>query len=374
MFKKYFLLNVIILFTLASLFSCAKQSSDDVVSNVQYEGGAGVPSASEVQAFKSKVVETYKDDVESYAWGESYVMMSLMEMYKATQDTWFLDKLIEHADAVFANRDDVLGQIDEYRNKTMPGWGTTNYSDEKNYVWLLHTGMITYPIATFVRIVTEDTTLHQIYKAKADVYLELICESVDVHADQWTGDWYRGDYSELVGNSESDDLPCNHVHAFGRTLIELVRVTGRADYLECATKLAENFVLTLGKNEAYTWSYWNQTQEIAHIDDISHGSMSVDFVCLAYRNNICFSEEVMLCFAKTFNLNVVESQDVLYWRVNSTGQSKKPYRQGGRWLDLAAFDTAVYDQILYLKTAYDEKILDPSGESLLVEARLLKWK
>ena len=158
MFKKYFLLNVIILFTLASLFSCAKQSSDDVVSNVQYEGGAGVPSASEVQAFKSKVVETYKDDVESYAWGESYVMMSLMEMYKATQDTWFLDKLIEHADAVFANRDDVLGQIDEYRNKTMPGWGTTNYSDEKNYVWLLHTGMITYPIATFVRIVTEDTT------------------------------------------------------------------------------------------------------------------------------------------------------------------------------------------------------------------------
>ncbi len=57
----------------------------------------------------------------TYAWGESYVMTSFVVMYRNTGDRKYLDRLIEHADGVLANRDRVLGRKD-YLGRSLPAW------------------------------------------------------------------------------------------------------------------------------------------------------------------------------------------------------------------------------------------------------------
>ena len=64
---------------------------------------------------------THADDGE-YAWGESYVMMGLITMYRVTGEHRYLDRFIEHADVVLSKRDSILGRKD-YRGRSLPGWG-----------------------------------------------------------------------------------------------------------------------------------------------------------------------------------------------------------------------------------------------------------
>jgi hypothetical protein len=55
------------------------------------------------------------------AWGESYILRSYLDVYGATQDTHWLDKLVTHADTILAHADDIDG--DGYL-----GWSTSRYS------------------------------------------------------------------------------------------------------------------------------------------------------------------------------------------------------------------------------------------------------
>jgi hypothetical protein len=64
----------------------------------------------------------YKTGLGDYlAWGESYIMMSYVEMYRATKDTHYLDKLADHADCVLASRDDSRGFRD-YSGRSRAAW------------------------------------------------------------------------------------------------------------------------------------------------------------------------------------------------------------------------------------------------------------
>jgi len=55
------------------------------------------------------------------AWGESYIMLSYVQMYRATGDTYYLDKLVDHAEHVLAQRDDRRGFRD-YSDRSRPAW------------------------------------------------------------------------------------------------------------------------------------------------------------------------------------------------------------------------------------------------------------
>jgi hypothetical protein len=55
------------------------------------------------------------------AWGESYIMRSYLDVYQATQDSSWLDKLVTHADTVIANADDIDGD-------GFLGWSTAKYT------------------------------------------------------------------------------------------------------------------------------------------------------------------------------------------------------------------------------------------------------
>jgi hypothetical protein len=55
------------------------------------------------------------------AWGESYIMLAYVDMYRATKDTSYLDKLVDHADSVLRQRDDVRG-FKDYSGRSRPAW------------------------------------------------------------------------------------------------------------------------------------------------------------------------------------------------------------------------------------------------------------
>ena len=74
-------------------------------------------------------------------------------MYEGTGDPRYLRRVKEHFDAILANRDDRHNVKDQVRNKVMPLWSTTRYSRPKRYSWIVHAGMITFPIARWVYLV-----------------------------------------------------------------------------------------------------------------------------------------------------------------------------------------------------------------------------
>ncbi len=102
------------------------------------------------------------------AWGESYILMGLVSAYEATGDTLFLNRLCAHADSIFAIRDDVRGIRDEYRERTMPAWSSSRYSEGRQFAWIVHAGMVSFPLARFAYLARRDTAIAAPFGARAD--------------------------------------------------------------------------------------------------------------------------------------------------------------------------------------------------------------
>ena len=62
----------------------------------------------------------------SLAWGESYILDSLLDMYEVTKKTIYLQKFSEHADAVISQGNDNANRPD-YRGLLLPGWSASSY-------------------------------------------------------------------------------------------------------------------------------------------------------------------------------------------------------------------------------------------------------
>lgn len=65
-------------------------------------------------------------------WGESYIMMSYLSMYRGTGDIDYLKRFIKHAEIVIAQRDDKK-QRPDFRNQIRPTWLTKDNEDGKPY-------------------------------------------------------------------------------------------------------------------------------------------------------------------------------------------------------------------------------------------------
>ncbi|MGC9358502.1 MAG: hypothetical protein ACP5GX_11565, partial [Anaerolineae bacterium] len=57
------------------------------------------------------------------AWGESFILGSLLDMYEATHREIYLEEFVAHADAVIEQGDDRADRPD-YRDLVLPGWST----------------------------------------------------------------------------------------------------------------------------------------------------------------------------------------------------------------------------------------------------------
>lgn len=136
------------------------------------------------------------NETATLAWGEAYVMMSLAAMYRGTADPYYLDRLAQHADAALLQRDDVRG-VDDYRGVSAACWQNHHYQpEEQPYCYVVHSGMIGYPIAEFARLVRDAGIDDEVaydgttFGDKAASYVTALEETVAAHDDQWNDAGY----------------------------------------------------------------------------------------------------------------------------------------------------------------------------------------
>ncbi|MFI7615392.1 hypothetical protein ACIBP6_29595 [Nonomuraea terrae] len=271
-------------------------------------------------------------------------------------------------------------------------------------VFTVHTGMITWGMASFARVVFGTPTLRSVpkYRAKAEEYLQAVRDAAAAHDDEWrqTDDgygyfvWNKGTPLAYDGTEQ----PTNQFLALGQTYAEIYAATGDRFYGDRVRALARTFARELkpSPNDAYTWSYWptfghtyrgfTKSQEISEftpsgngarqIEDLSHGAIDVEFAVLAFRNQLGFNgaDMVRLARAYTRNMATTDPQGVptTTLRVDGTGgfAAAGQYLQAPRWMALAPWDEALHPHAL---SVYVGRDLQVDQGSHLLGVAYLNW-
>lgn len=245
------------------------------------------------------------------AWGESYQLAALVEMFDATRDPKYAPLVVKLSDWIAKSRDDRQNLRDEFRDKVVPAWSSTNYSQGKRYAWAVHTGMITAPMARFAAVVRSDPKLKDQWNNDAARLLKLAEEAVAVHDDDFR-EGPAANEGHLYGRFLKTHLPLNMQNALARAWLAIDDATGQAKYRERTTRLAQFLKNRLRPMEdgSYVWAYWPPLEGKADsFEDISHASINVDFMVLCYEHGIVFSREDLARVEKTLTQRVLRADD-----------------------------------------------------------------
>lgn len=277
-------------------------------------------------------------------------------------------------------------------------------------VFAVHTGMISYPVAAFVRTVYGSPELSAVprYKAKADKYLTAVRKAIAVHDPEWRTADGRGFFQWPKGMPvpyDGTEQPINQSVALGLTYAELAGATGETEYADRVKALAAMFAsqLSTDADGAYVWPYWpkfglmykgfsktgspaddvsmytpaygSSTGGAMQIEDLSHGAIDVEFAVLAYQKGLYYSDDDMARFARTYTANLATVADgvhTTYTRVDGSGglATEGQYSQAPRWMPVAEWDVAVFE---HAKGVFDDH--DPGWEfgSRLINVGYLSW-
>ncbi|NED94997.1 hypothetical protein G1H11_06690 [Phytoactinopolyspora alkaliphila] len=278
----------------------------------------------------------------------------------------------------------------------------------------VHTGMITYPIASFVRIVKTDPQLinDQYYQDKADEYLADVEAAVAVHDDEWreTSDgrgyyfWEKGKPFGFDGQAQ----PTNQSLALGRTVLELAAITGDPQHVHRATALAEMFKAELIDQvtngvttsiwyyfptysaawEGYTKTGSAETDISMHkpeyavnggyknYEDYSHAAIDVDFAALAHQHGYVFTSQDIAKIAATFTENLAatnaDGRATVRYVVSGQGVLQSNPIGAARWMAISPSDPDVFEHCLDIYEDWDNQPTPTSGTRLLGVA-MLNW-
>jgi hypothetical protein len=229
---------------------------------------------------------------DSDPWFVSYHMMAYLAMFEGTGERQYLDRLLEHVEHIMGQRGDRLGLVDEIRGRTMPAWTTTGYSEGKPYAWLVHAGMIAYPMARCAYLLERDPQLAQQYAPVIQRLLTDVAETLHAFDEDWRDGPGQGPNSEGYYYCPylQRDLPFNMQNAMGRTMVAMYLATGDDWYRTRAHKLAYYFherLQRLDGDTRFCWSYWVRNPSP---EDVSHAAINVDFAFVCRRAGIVFDK------------------------------------------------------------------------------------
>lgn len=294
------------------------------------------------------------NETATLAWGESYVMMSLAAMYRATGHPMYLDRLAEHIDAVLDQRDDIRG-VSDYRGVSGACWRNLHYQpNDEPYCYAVHTGMLIYPMVEFARLVMESpwaasTTYDgEVLADKAAIYLAAAEDSVAFHEFEWDdAGFYRFAADAGFLAHAGEDQPLNQSNAMGRALVVLAAITGDPGYAAKASALAARLKaqMSVGGDGAYLWNYWGGPYA-GNGEDISHAAINVDFAALAAEHGIVFTAADVDRLAATFVQRVYVDDGTFRDFIGGGPTNDPSYRpQVGRWLRVSRARPAVYTAV-----------------------------
>jgi hypothetical protein len=279
-------------------------------------------------------------------------------MFIATRDEKFLDELVTRADIVFSIRDDRINRKDEVRDKVLPAWG--RFPDvgreTRTGTWvceMVQNGLITYPIAEFVRVVEASENLKPKYGDKAARYRDRLAETVDAFDADWdnSGGFYRfpRGYAKVYPPHEGRYLPYNRALLMGRTMIALAETNigdGRKQKYRDRVRGMAKFFLddSHTPNDRIVWGYapWEQT-----VEDVAHGGLDTDFFAIAGKHDYAnVGRGDIDRFIETFK-RISNDPKKMAGAVNGDdggggGGDQKDHNQVcGRYLGLAAHDPSI---------------------------------
>jgi len=264
------------------------------------------------------------------------------------------------------------------RGRIIPAWGSTKYSsgryEGQNHVWVVHTGMITYPMTLLIDAIRADATLKAKYGERAELLLGLVRESVDAHDEDFrTGPGEDEGYYILAIRGPDAVAPLNQQNAIGRSCIVLHKLTGETKYKEKAEALARYFknrLIHRANEDAYVWPYMAPPSGRGRgAEDISHAAINVDFAVAAHRAGIVFTHQDMERFASTLTRLIHKGEGRLAECVDGSGKIDVHSVSVGRWLELAAYDREVWQVARH----YYENAKPSGSVAMLGYARLLKY-
>lgn len=324
------------------------------------------------------------------AWNESYIMMSYITMYRHTGAKVWLDKLFEHTAMVLQQRDDNVPR-NNYQGQATPSWSCSLYSNNgANYGWLVHSGMITYPMADLVQEVFNDASIQGFivpaatplygglsYLDAADQIRTAVTATIDHHAFQWDAGLL--DYSDHVSNNVypwwnpagsnfacgayrfpdnvqvdpviGEDLvdkivPLNMQNAMGRTLISMWKINQDPNLFNQVVRLA-NSLRTVLWNDGFSsnvFSYWGYNGFEG--DDVGHAAITFDFARLCFEEGIVFTAADMTRFASTIKNRVYVDPHTFKGFIDGSSNGWYPDNSGASSMGTFAF-FAQFDRDLY---------------------------
>lgn len=291
--------------------------------------------------------KAYTNEDGALAWGTSYILEAYLDMYEATRDRKYLTKFITLAVAMVERTDDRRG-LPDYKGRRRLGWGAVKYSRaSERVVWLVHTGMITYPLLRLTMIVRETPTLTGLAETVRR-FQNLTEQALHEFDGQWRYDslarlgHYVYEDDEPHGDHVGTEMPVpfNQQLAAGRAFILLWKLTGDSAYRQRAEGLARHFKKHLREDSrgAYQWDYWYGKGLLRYklLEDLSHGAIDVDFTVLAMRESLIFTRNDLARFVSAF-FRDTNAHD---------GKMLEPNDAVGRWLELAEVECGVYRVVM----------------------------
>lgn len=284
------------------------------------------------------------------AWNESYVLSSRLDIYEATSDPGYLVKFAVDAQKVIEETDEARG-VRDYKGRSRIGWSSVAYSrNGQRVMWLVHTAMITYPLARFTLMVQSEPRLHA-YSSLAHKCLEISKEALGEFDQDWRYDTHSGegyhtfeaDHPDFRSAKGSEVLiPFNMGLAAGRVAIILWQATDDERYRAVATAVARSFRhhLALDTDGGYRWRYAGVSYgsaanpEPSPIEDVGHGAIDVSFVVLAAQAGIGFQNSDLERFARA------------YFRYTTASLTPLERSELGMWISLAVWSCSVYLDLL----------------------------
>jgi hypothetical protein len=233
----------------------------------------------ETQA-KATTSKFYCEEGESMGWVASPYLRGYVEAYKASGDTYWLDRFVKSFNGAICRPDLYADNdcpscrftLETYDSAFAPEWGWYEVSDwyseddTTRFDFIVGEGLTLRAVGGFIKEVYDDPSLHPRYKADADHYLNLSTESLIpkwdrrnlfLPAENASGGVYL--FQNHTGQlRESMTLPHNQMQEMAKALIIFYQITGDEEYRHKVEDILRFF-----KSKWYTsggyieWHYWD---------------------------------------------------------------------------------------------------------------------
>ncbi|MFH2028019.1 MAG: T9SS type A sorting domain-containing protein [Nanoarchaeota archaeon] len=325
-------------------------------------------------------------------WNGDYLLQSEMQIYHALKDydyskaITYLKEAIKGFDDVIQYRDDNKGNnLEEATwSELMPYYVDTVVPEGEEYAWVVHSGMVTYPMADFVQEVINDAgnlgyeTMPSTYsdcqyyhdKSFSVIANELrdrIIETIDAHDYEWhnidsnygTYRFYDGD--PIYINYHNKHLPWNMNFAMGRTLLMMYYAChddtdyipnsdstydDMADiYLDKVQRMANYFMseIDIEDGDKYVWNYAPDYNNDGSVENTAHAFIDIDFMLLCYEHYSDVGVSIdMTKFAKGFYHLIYEEPLAINNYVDGSSETLPSSLFPGLYVGLKDF---IYDEI-----------------------------